>query len=218
MLVFGYAVGQQLTAADWLLVPENLPGLATLGVALFLGMTLLYQRTLPSTGLAWLFLLLGIVYGSIDYYPQAQQGYNSSEHLVFSFISYLGTALGVFIIYWLSVNFIFLLTYLLKEERVGVVIGYMVSILAVASVIYQLSALLLHGAGADWNIPWLPVLFVWVLSWWVTRSHLKDHLLVASLLLLLTVGTLTSHLNIHWNWVVTGILDINFNIDHLSCF
>ena len=205
LLVFGYAVGQQLTAADWLLVPENLPGLTTLGAALFLGMMLLYQRTLSSTGVAWLFLLLGIVYGSIDYYPQAQQGYNSSEHLVFNFISYLGTALGIFIMYWLSVNFIFLLTYLLKEIRVGAVIGYMVSTLAVAGVIYQLSAYF-YGAGADWNIPWLPVLFVWVLSLWVTRSHLKDHLLMVGMLMLLTVGFLISYFGINWNWVVSGIL------------
>ena len=205
LMVFGYAVGQQLAAADWLLVPENLPALATLAAALFLGMTLLYHRTLPSIGLAWLFLLLGMVYGSIDYYPQAQQGYNSSEHLVFNLISFLGTAIGIFIIHWLSDNFIYLLTYLIKEDKTRLALGYLVSIMAAGSIIYQLSTYY-YGDGTDWNIPWLPVLFVWVLSLWVTRSGLKDYLLEARLLFLLIAGCLMSHLGIQWNWVVAGIL------------
>ena len=205
LMVIGYAVGQQLAAAEWLLVPENLPGLATLGAVLFLGMTLLYQPTLPSAGLAWLFLLLGMVYGSIDYYPQAQQGYDSSEHLVFNLISFLGIAIGIFIIYWLSVNFIYILKYLIKESRTTTTLGYLVSIVAAGSIFYQLSTYY-YGDGTEWNMPWLPVLLVWALSLWSTRSYLKDHLLVASLLLLLVVGCFMSQLGIHWNWVVAGIL------------
>ena len=204
-VVLGYALGQQLTAIQWLMVPENLPETATLLATLILSISLVYNLTISSDFYGWLLILLGTVYGSADYLPQAIQGYDAAEHLTFNVVSYAGIGIGVLIIYWLSVNFAFTIEYFIKHRKVSTVTGYLAGIISAGLLLYNLSAYL-FGSGIVWNIPWLPVLYIMVLSIWTVKSGFHSNFAIPALLLLLTVGLFLSKTGVDWEWAASGVL------------
>jgi hypothetical protein len=59
LAVAGYAAGQLLTAAQWLLVPQNLPELVALLATLILSLRLIYRSAADSSLYWWLPPLLG---------------------------------------------------------------------------------------------------------------------------------------------------------------
>lgn len=209
LAVICFAAGQQLTAAQWLLIPDNLPSTAALLLSAILSLQFLYHQA-PALRVNWLLpALLGLAFGSVDYNRDLVAGYTSAEALFASIIFYLGVGLGIIIIFWLSINFLYCINLIFKADnniKTAQWLAYAVGILSCALLFYEFTPYF-FTSGPRWTVPLLSLVFILVVSIWMARTE-PGHPLIAAftLLLLLGTGMVMGIKGIRFDWEISLML------------
>jgi hypothetical protein len=210
----GYAGGQMLASMELLLLPENIPALATLLATLLLSLQLLYKSFSKNVLYWWLPTLLGMAFGGVGYLPDALAGFDQGERITSSVISYIGFGIGLVLIYGLCLHLVYTVQYLSKNRQ-EIILGYLCGIVSFALLVYQFTPYL-FTSGPAWTVPFLSVFFVLALSIWVSYTRLDQglswHAYTAFLIAILIAGVLTAASGIQIGWATAVILMVIFSM------